>query len=127
MMRTAERIARELESRDGLIVRYRTPDGLSGREGVFLACTFWLAECLAHQGRLPDARRLFRKACRAANDVGLFAEEYAPRERALLGNFPQGLTHLAHISASLAISRAEGRPHRPEPSRKPGAARPSRG
>jgi GH15 family glucan-1,4-alpha-glucosidase len=106
MLRTTEAIARELASRDGLILRYRARDGLRGREGVFLACTFWLIECLAHQGRLGAARRLFRRASAAANDVGLFAEEYAPHEHALLGNFPQGLTHLAHISAALAINAA---------------------
>jgi GH15 family glucan-1,4-alpha-glucosidase len=126
MMRTAQLIARELASHDGFIVRYRTVDGLSGREGAFLPCTFWLVECFAHQGRLREARRLFRRACSAANDVGLFAEEYSPRERALLGNFPQGLTHLAHISAALALNGA-GRPSaRPGPSRKRGAARLSR-
>ena len=127
MMRTAQLIARELASHDGFIMRYRTVDGLSGREGAFLACTFWLVECFAHQGRLREARRLFRRACSAANDVGLFAEEYSPRERALLGNFPQGLTHLAHISAALALNGA-GRPSaRTASSRKRGAARLSRG
>jgi GH15 family glucan-1,4-alpha-glucosidase len=109
MLRTAEAIARELASRDGLILRYRTMDGLSGQEGVFLACTFWLVECLAQQGRLREARKLFRKASAAANDVGLFAEEYAPRSRELLGNFPQGLTHLAHISAALALNHESTR------------------
>ena len=104
MLATAAAIARELATPDGLILRYRTADGLRGREGVFLACTFWLVECLARQGRSEQAHRLYDKASAAANDLGLFAEEYAPRARALLGNFPQGLTHLAHISAALALS-----------------------
>ena len=105
MLRTAEQIRREL-SVGGLILRYRTQDGLPRGEGVFLACTFWLVECFAHQGRTREARELFARASACANDLGLFAEEYAPRERQLLGNFPQGLTHLAHISAALALERA---------------------
>jgi GH15 family glucan-1,4-alpha-glucosidase len=102
MLRTADAIHRELTS-GGLILRYRTEDGLSGREGVFLACTFWLAECFARQGRMRDARKLFRRASACANDLGLFSEEYSTRRRQLLGNFPQGLTHLAHVSAALAV------------------------
>ena len=105
MMRTAEAIHREL-TEDGLVMRYRSEDGLAGKEGVFVACTFWLAECFAHQGRVRAARTLFDRACRCANDLGLFSEEYSPARRQLLGNFPQGLTHLAHISASLALARA---------------------
>ncbi|HTT03520.1 MAG TPA: glycoside hydrolase family 15 protein [Steroidobacteraceae bacterium] len=105
MRRTAEQIRQEL-SVGGLILRYRTRDGLPRGEGVFLACTFWLAECFAHQGRTREARALFTRACACANDLGLFAEEYAPHGRQLLGNFPQGLTHLAHISASLALEQA---------------------
>ena len=92
--------------RDGLILRYRAADGLRGHEGSFLACSFWLAECLARQRRLREARALFDRACGCANDLGLFSEEYAQRDGELLGNFPQGLTHLAHISAALAL---EGR------------------
>jgi GH15 family glucan-1,4-alpha-glucosidase len=103
MVRTAEVIRQELAS-DGLILRYRSADGLRGREGVFLACTFWLAECLARQGFARQARKFFDKGSRCANDLGLFAEEYSVRSRQMLGNFPQGLTHLAHISAALALT-----------------------
>jgi GH15 family glucan-1,4-alpha-glucosidase len=102
MIRTTDVIRAELE-RNGLILRYRTEDGLQGREGVFLACTFWLAECLARQGRRADARKVFNRAIGCANDVGLFAEEHATAGREMLGNFPQGLTHLSHISAALAL------------------------
>jgi GH15 family glucan-1,4-alpha-glucosidase len=105
MRATTDAIARHLDC-DGLILRYRGADGLRGREGVFLACTFWLAECLAHQGRTREARALFERASRTANDVGLFAEQYSPHDGELLGNFPQGLTHLAHISAALAVNGA---------------------
>ncbi|HUZ78524.1 MAG TPA: glycoside hydrolase family 15 protein, partial [Chloroflexota bacterium] len=93
--------------RNGLVLRYRTEDGLKGGECVFVACTFWLAECLAHQRRRKEARQAFDRACRCANDLGLFAEEYDPKARELLGNFPQGLTHLAHVSAALALQELE--------------------
>jgi GH15 family glucan-1,4-alpha-glucosidase len=102
MVRTTDVIRRELQS-DGLILRYKSEDGLQGQEGVFLACTFWLVECLARQGRRTEALRTFKRATAAANDVGLFAEQYAARSKQMLGNFPQGLTHLAHISAALAL------------------------
>ncbi|HTW39199.1 MAG TPA: glycoside hydrolase family 15 protein [Steroidobacteraceae bacterium] len=103
MVRTVEEIRRQLRNR-GLILRYCTEDGLPRGEGVFLPCTFWLAECLAHQGRHREAREFFARASACANELGLFAEEYDVRARELLGNFPQGLTHLAHISAALALN-----------------------
>jgi GH15 family glucan-1,4-alpha-glucosidase len=102
MMRTVEAIRRELMFK-GLLTRYRSSDGLQGREGAFISCSFWLAECLAHQGKLADAREVFARAHSCANDLGLFSEEYEPRRCEMLGNFPQGLTHLAHISAALAL------------------------
>ena len=106
MVRTTDAVRKEL-SRDGLVARYEAHDGLRGKEGVFVACTLWLAECLAHQRRRKEAREAFERACRCANDLGLFAEEYQPKRREMLGNFPQGLTHLAHISAALALEELE--------------------
>lgn len=106
MLRTIDAVQRELDQ-DGLVLRYRAADGLTGVEGVFLPCTFWLAECLARAGRVVEARQTFARACACANDLGLFSEEYDPRERRMLGNFPQGLTHLSHIMAALSIERAE--------------------
>jgi GH15 family glucan-1,4-alpha-glucosidase len=103
MVHTANAIYRHLRNR-GLILRYRTQDGLPKGEGVFLACTFWLAECLARQGRHAEARELLERATGCANELGLFAEEYDVRAREMLGNFPQGLTHLAHIAATLALN-----------------------
>jgi GH15 family glucan-1,4-alpha-glucosidase len=103
MMRTAQAIHTDLDE-GGFTLRYRTEDGLSGSEGVFLACSFWLAECLARQGRREEAREIFERSSALTNDLGLFSEEYEPGTRQLLGNFPQGLTHLAHISAALALS-----------------------
>jgi GH15 family glucan-1,4-alpha-glucosidase len=107
MVRTAQAIAQDLDD-GGLVLRYRTPDGLRGPEGSFVACAFWLAECLARQGRMEEARERFERACRCANDLGLFSEQYAASSEELLGNFPQGLTHLAHISAALALEGLQG-------------------
>jgi GH15 family glucan-1,4-alpha-glucosidase len=111
MVRTTEAIRKHL-SRGGLVQRYRAKDGLRGKEGVFVACTFWLAECLAHQRRRTQARQTFDRACRCANDLGLFAEEFEPKRGEMLGNFPQGLTHLSHVSAALALEQMEKKPRR---------------
>jgi GH15 family glucan-1,4-alpha-glucosidase len=96
---------------DGLLLRYRVRPELQGttpeREGTFLAGTFWLAECLARQGRHSDAQRVFDRAVCCGNDLGLFAEEYDAETGEMLGNFPQGLTHLSHINAAVAL--ADGR------------------
>jgi len=104
MLRTVEAIRTELDD-SGLILRYRAADGMRGAEGAFLPCSFWLAECLARQGRVGEARELFGRVSGCANDLGLFSEEYASASGEMLGNFPQGLTHLAHISAALALDQ----------------------
>jgi GH15 family glucan-1,4-alpha-glucosidase len=106
MVRTVDAIRSEL-SYEGLVLRYKAKDGLRGTEGVFVACTFWLAECLAHQRRRKEAREAYERACKCANDLGLFAEEYEPKQSEMLGNFPQGLTHLAHVSAALALEELD--------------------
>ena len=103
MVRTVDAVRDELCD-DGLVRRYRNHDGLEGEEGAFLACSFWLAECLAHQDRQDEACAVFERALAAGNDLGLFSEELDPRSGELLGNFPQALTHLAHIAAALALS-----------------------
>jgi len=102
MIRTTQVICEDL-MQDGLLLRYRSEDGLAGSEGMFLACTFWLVACLARQGKKTEARRIFKRACACANDLGLFAEEYSQQGREMLGNFPQGLTHLSHIGAALSL------------------------
>jgi GH15 family glucan-1,4-alpha-glucosidase len=102
MVATVDAVRAELE-RDGLVWRYREADKLEGDEGAFLACTFWLAECLARQGRTGDARSVFERACATANDVGLFSEEFDPAGAGMLGNFPQALTHFSHLSAAGAL------------------------
>jgi GH15 family glucan-1,4-alpha-glucosidase len=107
MVRTAAAIRDELDAGAGLLYRYRRSDGLPGKEGAFLACSFWLVECLAQQGELGEARDVFDRAVATGNDLGLFSEEVDPRTGALLGNFPQGLTHLSHISAAVALAKAQ--------------------
>jgi GH15 family glucan-1,4-alpha-glucosidase len=107
MVRTTDAVRRELDD-GGLLRRYTGEgDGLAGREGVFLACTFWLAECLAHQGRRREAQAVFERALSTGNDLGLFAEEFDTRSGEPLGNFPQGLTHLSLILAATALSEKE--------------------
>jgi GH15 family glucan-1,4-alpha-glucosidase len=103
MVRTADAVRDDLEE-DGLLLRYRARRGHGGREGAFVACSFWLAECLARQGRHGEARTTFDHATAAANDLGLFSEEFDTRAAELLGNFPQALTHLAHIGAAVALA-----------------------
>ncbi len=103
MLRTVAAIQEELGAGDGLLYRYRRADGLPGDEGAFLTCSFWLVESLAATGDAAGARAVFDRASARATDLGLFSEEIDPRSDELLGNFPQGLTHLAHISAALAV------------------------
>lgn len=102
MVATVRAIRADLEV-GGLLRRYPPNEDGLGKEGVFLACSFWLAECLVLQGDLEEARRVFERAAETGNDLGLFSEEYDPQGGAMLGNFPQGLTHLSLIAAAVAI------------------------
>jgi GH15 family glucan-1,4-alpha-glucosidase len=109
---TVEAIRRELTI-DGLVLRYRSRDdgavdGLPAGEGVFLPCSFWLANVLALQGKLDEARELFERLLDLRNDVGLLAEEYDPVSGRQLGNFPQAFTHLALVDAAIALSEGRG-------------------
>jgi GH15 family glucan-1,4-alpha-glucosidase len=105
MVRTTDAIRRELDD-NGLLRRYRSESN-SG-EGAFLACSFWLVECLVHQGRVDEAQGVFDRALSTSNDLGLFSEEYDTQAGEMLGNFPQGLTHLSHIAASRALAEHQG-------------------
>ena len=110
MRRTVSAIREDLEN-EGFVARYRpgrTDDGFTSSEGVFLACSFWLAECLAQQGDFQAAREVFDHAAGTCNDVGLFAEEWDPATMHMLGNFPQALSHLAHLQAAIALNAGSG-------------------
>ena len=103
---TVEAIERKLLV-DGLVMRYDTrgsDDGLPADEGVFLACSFWLVDAYVLLGRTADARRLFERLLTLCNDVGLLSEEYDPRTKRLLGNFPQALSHIALINSAFNLS-----------------------
>ena len=102
-LKTLDAIGEQLRD-DGLVYRYRTDDGLDGEEGAFTTCTFWYIECLARAGRLEEAQMILEKGLKYANDLGLFSEEVDKRGLQL-GNFPQGLTHLAFISAAHFLDR----------------------
>jgi GH15 family glucan-1,4-alpha-glucosidase len=92
----------------GLLRRHDGDDGLPGREGCFLACSFWLVEVLARQGRVEEAWRWYDRAAATASPTGLWSEEHDPSSDAPLGNYPQALTHLAQIGARLALEDVDG-------------------
>jgi GH15 family glucan-1,4-alpha-glucosidase len=100
---TVEAVERDL-LQGGFVLRYRTGevniDGLAGHEGVFLLCSFWLADCLHLIGRTADARDLFERLLALQNDVGLLAEEWDPKEKRMLGNFPQAFSHVALVNTA---------------------------
>ncbi|HYL69908.1 MAG TPA: glycoside hydrolase family 15 protein, partial [Candidatus Dormibacteraeota bacterium] len=102
-------IAQEL-TEDGLVLRYRpeeTDDGLSGEEGSFTICSFWLVSALCEIGEIVRARELCEKLIAHASPLALYAEEIDPRTGRHLGNFPQAFTHLALINAVMHVIRAE--------------------
>jgi GH15 family glucan-1,4-alpha-glucosidase len=106
MLGTVAAIERELME-GGLVHRYRThqsDDGLPPGEGAFLACSFWLADNYILQGRKEEARTLFERLVGLANDVGLLAEEYDPRAKRQLGNFPQAFSHVALVNTAFNLS-----------------------
>ncbi|MEP6477387.1 MAG: glycoside hydrolase family 15 protein [Actinomycetota bacterium] len=112
---TVDAIRRELLV-DGLLLRYRARedgavDGLAEGEGVFLPCSFWLADVLAMQGDIDGARELFERLLDLRNDVGLLSEEFDTRDDRMLGNFPQAFTHLAIINTAFVLSEGRAMRH----------------
>ena len=103
---TVEAIEKHL-MQDGLVLRYdpaNTKDGLKGKEGTFLACSFWMVICLHLIGRTVDAKTMFERLLALCTDVGLLSEEYDPKGKRMLGNFPQALSHLSLVHAALTLS-----------------------
>ena len=109
---------------DGFVLRYRTTDdgsvdGLTGREGAFLACSFWLVDCLHMIGRKDDAEELFARLLALRNDLGLLSEEYDPVDGRLVGNFPQAFSHVSLVNSAYRLTgrdaagyrNQDGRPH----------------
>jgi GH15 family glucan-1,4-alpha-glucosidase len=99
---TVEAIERELLW-EGFVLRYKAHDGLPPGEGVFLPCSFWLADCYELLGRHDDAHALFERLVSLRNDLGLLAEEYDPIAQRQLGNFPQAFTHLALVNTAFNV------------------------
>ena len=100
-------------TQEGLVLRYRNqeglnPDGLTGEEGTFVICSFWLVSALAQAGELERAESLFNKLVGYANDLGLLAEEIDTASGEQLGNFPQAFSHIGLITAAWEIDKARG-------------------
>ena len=110
---TVDAIQHEL-IQEGLILRYRSgpgdTDGMSGGEGTFLACSFWLADALTLLGRERQARQLFERLLALRNDVGLLSEEYDVVHHRQVGNFPQAYSHVSIINTASRPRRGAGRP-----------------
>jgi hypothetical protein len=105
---TVEAVQRELVE-DGFVLRYRTQDdgavdGLVGREGAFLACSFWLVDCLFLIGRTDEARSMFERLLALRNDLGLLSEEYDPVAHRLVGNFPQAFSHVSLVNSACRLT-----------------------
>jgi GH15 family glucan-1,4-alpha-glucosidase len=116
---TVDAIQRDL-MQDGLVLRYDTSkvqDGLPPGEGVFLACSFWMVSSLKAVGREDEARELFERLLTLRNDAGLLSEEYSPKLRRLVGNFPQAFSHISLVNAAFDLEDGKGvreRSHRQE-------------
>lgn len=115
MRSTIGAIARDLTD-DGLVLRYRTDaglnaDGLTGDEGTFVICSFWLVSCLAQAGELDRAEALFTRLTKYANDLGLLAEEIDIKTGEQLGNFPQAFSHVGLITAAWDLDQARAGHH----------------
>ena len=109
MKATIDAIARRLTDERGLVYRYLAHDGLTGQEGTFVLCTFWLAQAQALAGDVEAATATFERAVAAINDIGLLAEEVDPRNAEMIGNYPQAFSHVGLVNAAWAITEARQR------------------
>jgi GH15 family glucan-1,4-alpha-glucosidase len=105
---TVAAIERELVRGDGLVMRYTKDVDDPAREGAFLLCSFWLADAYVMLGRVDDAKRLFERVLALRNDLGLLSEEYDPDAKRLIGNFPQGFSHIGLINTAFNLVKAHG-------------------
>ena len=109
---TVDAVQRELIDDAGFVLRYRTSDdgsvdGLTGREGAFLACSFWLADCLHMIGRVDESTALFERLLNLRNDVGLLSEEYDGVACRQVGNFPQAFSHVSLVNTACRLTGQE--------------------
>jgi GH15 family glucan-1,4-alpha-glucosidase len=109
MRSTVDRIVEHLTDEQGFVFRYNGEDGLTGQEGTFTICSFWLVDNLAMQGRVDEARALFEDLVSYAGRLGLFSEEIDANSSVALGNYPQAFTHIALINSAQNLQRAEQR------------------
>jgi GH15 family glucan-1,4-alpha-glucosidase len=109
MRSTVDRIIERLTDRQGFVYRYLSDDGLTGDEGTFTMCTFWLVDNLAMQGRVDEARSLFERVLAYSGRLGLFSEEIDAQMGMALGNYPQAFTHIALINSAYNLKKAEMR------------------
>lgn len=109
MRSTVDRIMEQLTDEHGFVYRYLSDDGLSGSEGTFAVCTFWLVDNLAMQGRVEEAKSLFERLLTYAGRLGLFSEQIDSQNSRALGNYPQAYTHIALINSAMNLQKAEKR------------------
>lgn len=108
MRTTIDATIKKLLVKEKFVYRYLTEDGLPGKEGAFLICSFWLVNCLTLLGRVEEAQKIMDSVAVYANHLGLFSEEIDPETGNMLGNFPQAFTHMGFITAAVNLNRAIG-------------------
>jgi len=99
---------KQLLTKDTFVYRYKGEDGLPGKEGAFVLCSFWLVNALVLSGRNEEAMRIFKNLIKYISPLGLFAEEIDPETGEHLGNFPQAFSHIGLINSALYLGKAEG-------------------
>jgi GH15 family glucan-1,4-alpha-glucosidase len=113
MVATTTAVAERLSAGNGLLYRYlhdQSPDGISGHEGAFVLCSFWLVDNLAKQGRVEEAEQLYASLCDRASPLGLLSEQIDPSTGELVGNFPQAFSHIGVIASGVNLARARAGP-----------------